>query len=203
MWIIFGNDFIKWRDRPILNISFFETEEKHLIRDIDIDQNQIENGKPKEKDGWFIALQLTNEGKTSALKGQPVLTNFYSRRNSKWEPYTDRWIPITLKWALLEDVGVYVEKRELIPRRSEIFYLGCFSELRAGRLFFRYALCPHRQPDKINAGEYCFEVTAYAVGAEPEKKYIYINFDDYSNLTDLQEIKAKIKEIRLLSRLPD
>lgn len=203
MWAIFEDDIKKWRNRPILDISFFEIADQHLIRDIDIDPYQLENGKAKERDGWFIALQLTNKGKTSALKGQPVLTNFYTRVNAKWQPYPDQWIPITLRWALLEEGGVYIEKRELIPNRPEIFYLGCFSELRAGRLFLKYPLCPRRQPDKISAGEHCFEIMAYAVGAKPERKYIYIKFEDYNNLTDLQEIKAKIKEIKLLSHLPE
>jgi len=51
---------------------------------------------------------------------------------------------------------------------------------------------PGGQLPQYLAGEYCFEVTAFAEGADPTKKYVHIQWDGQCT-EDFEEVKSKIR----------
>lgn len=182
VWATYHQGIREWINRPILEYSWFEANNSHLVRQIGVSFEKI---RPKEYDGLFITVQLINTGKKTARDTQPILTKVAKKgKDGNWK-LKDNWIPIPLQWVL----GRGALQRDLVPKRPYLFNLGSFSAAREGKLLITYAMIPKAQPETFEPGEYCFEISTFAVGAETHKKYFYVEFQDFKALPDLSAIK--------------
>lgn len=198
IWAIYSQGIINFFNRPNLEIAFFEPLPPHLFNTFDI---SVEEGGESKYNGLIITLQLKNNGKSVAYQAQPYLTNLYYKDNTRsWKP-KNGWIQIPLKWVLGEDIFPSLI-RDLIPEKPYLFNLGSFSSIRDGKFLFTYSKSPLSQKETVDPGEYCFEVTVFALKAKPIKKYLYVDFDDFSGVTDLEKIKGYIKKVEMKDHPP-
>lgn len=195
IWAIFSQGIIRYFNRPKLKISFFEPIPPHLFNQIGI---SVEKDGRKTYSGLFITLQLKNTGKSIAYQAQPYLTKLiYKNTTGSWKIHNN-WIQIPLQWVMRENPLLpSLLYKDLLPEKPYLFNLGSFSPIRDGKFLFTYSMSPLSQKETVNPGEYCFEVTVFALEATPVKKYCYVDFDDFSGVTDLEKIKEYIKKVEM------
>lgn len=176
--------FTEWRNRPILDIRFYEKALPHHLRLV----------KPAET--GFLTLEAINTGKNTAAKVQPFLTAAATFEGGKWN-LKENWIPVPLywvqgqivpsiansrvvhmeptgeKWVALADQG-YSGEMDLVSLRSYFFDLGSFVGNNNPAVFkIMWSNIYRNQPETYpNGSRHCFEVSVYAEGAKPVSKYI-------------------------------
>ena len=112
----------------------------------------------------------------------------------KWETQTN-WVAPYILWALDEPAlrsGQPTQDRHLVPERPYIFNLGQLGTRYPDVFILRVVSMPGGQRIEYFAGEYCFEVTAFAEGADPAKRYFHIQWDGQCT-EDFEEVKSKIR----------
>lgn len=189
-WAIYHQEIRNILYRPVLKFSLFEPTSPHLVEQVGA---SVEKTGLKEYNGLFITIQLTNTGKTVAHNAQALLTKVgYKNEEGNWKLKVN-WIAIPLQWVL----GDVALERDLVPERPYLFNLGSFTKARDGQFLFTYVMSPKGQEETVYPGEYCFEITAFAEGVEILRKYFYVDFDDFKEIAELEEIRKRVKKVEM------
>jgi hypothetical protein len=193
-YAIYHQEIKSWFNRPIIDLNWFEPNSLHLVRQMGA---SFETTGPKEYDGMFITLKLTNKGKQTASDAEAQLTNVAKKiEPDTWKIEKD-WIPIPLQWVLGQ-----TPQRDLIPERPYLINLASFSVARNGQLLITYTMSPKSQRETFEPGEYCFEVSVFTIGAPTLKRYIYVTFENFSGVTSPDSIKNFIKKVEMKNTSP-
>lgn len=126
--------------------------------------------------GYFINIELLNEGKAVAKNCQAFITAMGHLENGKWKKERN-WLLVPLIWALVETYEAPTQERDMFPGRPYYFDLACWSNVNQNhkeKLLLRTMFMPTAQPDKFEPGEYCFEVTIFSENAGQVVKYFHI-----------------------------
>ncbi len=199
IWAIYHQDILERRRRPKLEISLYEPEPPHLrpvsidipIRDADMPDQQ---GVRKVK-VFSLTLKLINTGETIAKNAQPLITNVGTFKNGQWQTQ-DNWLPVPLLWVFDElaqhAAGKPTEEKDLVAERPYLFNMGQLSTENPDIFELLPAIVSKSQTASYKPGEYCFEITAFAVKTDLAKKYIRIQWDG-GTTRDYEDVKTKIR----------
>ena len=174
-WALYHQGISSWLERPILRIPPFEQEPPlfRLTKETAPDSNFVSGY------GYFVHIELQNEGRITAKNCQPFLTGMGKFDSGKWNRFNN-WLPVGLMWALDErtsDIaGRPTEEKNLVPFRSYFFNLGCITT--SDPEHFKVLVVDESQEELIRHGPgvYCFEVEITADRAKPETKYFYLKW---------------------------
>jgi hypothetical protein len=194
-YAVYREEYQAYRRRPVLEIDLFESNPPHLI--------EIPEINPKTKAssrGYYVTLKLTNIGKSIAERAQVLITAkgqyFYE---DGWKSQ-ENWIPISIRWILDEWAEIADKKptqeRALIPERPYLFHILGISSNQPSLFHLYPVIIPRHQSDKYPPGTYCFEVTAFALGAKTVKKYVHVEWkgeeaDTYKEISERMIVSLK------------
>ena len=178
---------IQWWQRPKLEIGFFEPEPPHLRKTPLYQGGQLVQSVTL----YPLSVRLKNIGKMSAKNAQPQVTNMGEKVAGKWETQKN-WIPAPVRWGLDEPALRPTGEKNLIPDRSYFFNFGVLRTDDPDHFLLNPIAMPGGQKTKYLPGEFCFELTIYAQGADPSKKYFHIEW--LGGCTqNFQNVKKQIK----------
>ena len=191
IWAVFHQGILAWLDRPRLEISLFESESPYLRQ---VTGRDPKTGKPVCVI-YPLSIQLKNTGKTLAKNTQPLVTGMGCIIDAKWQTQ-DNWISAPIHWGLdvPSEVGAEkpTEERDLVPHRPYVFNFGTMRTDYPDLFILNTIIMPGNQKRDYPPGEFCFELTVFAEGADPVKKYFHIEWD--GGCTDkFDEVKEKIR----------
>lgn len=196
---LFRQDYMRWRNLPIIEFGWFERTSPHLVQQAGV---SVERTGLEPYQGMFMTFNLTNKGKGPARDAEVQLTTVAKRTYSdKWEKEPN-WVPIPLKWVLPSWGLVETAQRDLFPERSYLCSLASFSAARDGELLITYFVCPVSQRENFPPGEYCFEVSVFATDAPASKRYIYVTFEKFSGGASPDTIKDFIRKVEMKNSPP-
>lgn len=198
VYAIFQQTILAHWNRPVLEMSFFEPDPPHLR------QTPATNIQTGERVGTLypLSIRLQNKGKTIAKNARVLITNMGTISEGEWETQAN-WVAPYILWALDEPAmlsGQPTGDRDLVPERPYIFNLGQLGTRFPDTFKLRVVSMPGGQLVDYPAGEYCFEVTAFAEGADPRKKYVHVQWDGQCT-EDFETVKGRIR-VYLLDRSP-
>jgi hypothetical protein len=166
IWAIYQEGIRAYRNRPKLKLSLYESACSHLrpIRGV-----------------YYLTLDLKNTGHNVAKSVQPFLTQAATLRDGKWVVY-ENWIPVPLYWLvgqftspLLPNQDVVTGAQELVTKRPCYFDIGQFGPEEPDILRLLRPTIYQNQPETYENGlKHCFEITAFAQGTRPHKRYINV-----------------------------
>ena len=191
VWAIFHQGILEWWRKPNLEINLYERDAPHL--------RPVSVGTPdKSIMSYMLSLELLNNGKSIARGAQPLVTDVRSCENGKWFSQ-DGWLPVPLLWIFDEHsqkaTGKPTEEKDLVPHRPYLFNLGQFSTSHPKTFLLLRSIIGKSQKESYEPGEHCFEVTVFALGVQPTKKYFRIKWDgDCSENFDDVKMKVRVFE---------
>ncbi|MFH1123649.1 MAG: hypothetical protein V1758_08325 [Pseudomonadota bacterium] len=189
--------------RPKFQIALHEPEEPHLIK---LMGTVPGIAGPEEYKGLFVVCHILNDGKETAFKSQVHLTNLYRKDQDGIWRLAKPWIPLPLKWVI--PISAWDLEREmgrdLVSKIPYLFTIASFSkEKRDGQVLFTYYSSNRIQPETLTPGEYCFELTAFAVGVDnPFKQYLFVTFNDFVQEPTLDAVKSHVTRIDIADKPP-
>jgi hypothetical protein len=148
---------------------------------------------------FFIDLKLKNTGKSMAKSSQPFISAVGEEVQGKWQKLPN-WVPTPVYWVLDDweekAGGKPTAERDLIPLRPYYFTIGYLTPKYPDTLGLSRTIIATGQSEAFKPGKYCFEVTAYALDAEPITKYFLITWKGQcpAHLRDLPA-SIEVKEV--------
>lgn len=172
---VFYPTIIQQWQKPKLEIDYFEPEPPHLRQTPVYQGGQLLQGV-----GLYpLSIRLTNTGKIPAKNAQPQITGMGEKIGGKWQTQKN-WIPAPVRWGLdevaLMSTGRPTEEKDLIPERPYFFNFGVLRTDIPDEFLLNPIAMPGGQKTAYPIGEFCFELTVYAQGADPAKKYFHIEW---------------------------
>lgn len=188
IWAIFHQGILEWWRKPNLEITLYERNAPHL-RAVPVGTSD------KPAMSYMLTLQLLNDGKSIARGAQPLVTDVRSLENGKWCSQ-EGWLPVPLLWIFdefsLKATGKPTEEKDLVPHRPYLFNLGQFSTSHPDTFFLLSSIIGKHQKESYESGEHCFEITVFALGVEPAKKYFQIKWDGGCS-ANFNDVKKKVR----------
>jgi len=193
-WAIFSQGILASYNQPVLQLN-----EVLPLNQVPIYiSDQSVDPKTKKKKIYttrhILYFKFINTGRTIARDARPFITAVASTNETddKWK-LVDNWTPVSLIWAYeyyeTRITGLPSEDKNLIQHRPYLFELGWFGEkipevnteklpngwpVEQFRMSWSTAL--PNLPQDYGIGKHCFEITAYAEGAETTRKYVIIDW---------------------------
>jgi hypothetical protein len=194
-WAVFHEWFLTKRKRPILELSLFESTSPPLL---EIPEINHETGDTSR--GYYVTLKLINTGRSVAKNTQPQITRIAQYMYDNGWQIQHNWVPVSITWILDEWTrvaeGKPTEERDLISERPYLFHALGIGSTQPDLLNIYPTVIPRHQRDKYAPGEYCFEITVFALGAETIKKYVHTKWkqeepDTFASIPDRLEVSLR------------
>jgi len=182
IWAVSQIYIIKWIDRPILRIKDYENGPPFFrpAPEIDKETRQVISI------GYYVNLQIINEGKTVAKNAEPYLSSFWEFRNGDY--HRDKnWIPVRLRWIFDQPQ----ESENLMPWKPYRFNLLNLSTSHPDEFRLLLIFLPTGQLSSFRTGRYCFEVTVFAEDTKPLSRYYFVDFLSGGISEDFASVRNK------------
>ena len=211
IWAIFHQGILQWYQCPKVLIDSYEEESPYF--------RSVPTGTPEEPvKSYILTFKIINTGESIAEKAQPLLTRVWSREDRKWKPQPG-WVPVPLRWVFDEiareqinlqiptEKGFYkwqssgkpTEEKDLVQHRPYLFNLGELSTRHPETFDLLGIIFSRSQQNSFGPGEHCFEITVFSQKVDPQRKYVYLNWDGGCT-DDFKEVIKKVKvQLRVVS----
>jgi len=116
---LFGTRFVKWLDRPILNIEFDKNSDR-CFRDATLDHDIVQEWGTFCTRRQYFRLKITNSGYGTARKVRAIVDIYYEGMKE-----AERFEPNCLRWITGKD-----NKNEIDIASGEVTYVNLLSQIK-------------------------------------------------------------------------
>jgi hypothetical protein len=187
--------YLTWRRRPILKIRGPYEQTYPYLRRVPLQPREVLMEGERSTISYQLSVRIENTGKVPAQNTSVLISSMGEKRDGMWR-IQENWIATPVRWALdvPADIGVGIpaEERNLIPRRPYVFNFGALRADVPDYFLLNTIVMPGNQRNQYERGEYCFEVKAFAEGADVIQKYFHVIWKGKSTW-DFEDVKRGIE----------